>query len=61
MITEVEKQDYGMKEEVNPEYRIRRMWKKGEKRNNNFRKNNGLGVYNRRSDVIGERRRGREE
>ena len=25
MITEVEKQDYGMKEEVNPEYLIKRM------------------------------------
>ena len=38
MITEVEKQDYGMKEEVNPKYHISRMWKKRKKENNNLKK-----------------------
>ena len=38
MITEVEKQDYGKEEKVNPEYFIKRMWRKEKKENNNFRK-----------------------
>ena len=40
MITEVEKQDYGKEEKVNPEYFIKRMWRK-EKKKIIFLENNG--------------------
>ena len=56
MITEVEKQDYGKEEKVNPEYHISRIGRK-EKKKIIILEKQRLSSINRRIDVITEKRR----